>query len=73
MITAVPAETPITVPEVDKETNATGGMLLLQVPPGIASDNVVAVLAHSYNTPLIGDGKGSTVITVVAIQLSGEV
>jgi hypothetical protein len=38
---------------------------LFQVPPGIASDNVVVRPEHIVVTPVIGAGNGFTVTTVV--------
>ena len=38
---AVPAVTPVITPDVGVPTAATEGVLLLQVPPGVAFDSVV--------------------------------
>ena len=52
---------------------ATGVLLLLHVPNGVASVKVDIVPAHSLNTPVIGAGNGSTVTMVVVIQVNGDV
>ena len=72
MITVVPPVIPVTRPE-KVSIVATGGVLLDHVPPFTVFDKVVVVPAHSCRIPLIGAGSGSTVITVVVIQVNGEV
>ena len=72
MITVVPPLTPMSIPDEDPIV-ATGVLLLLHVPNGVASVKVDIVPAHSLNTPVIGAGNGSTVTMVVVIQVNGDV
>jgi hypothetical protein len=58
---------PVTMP-VDIPTEATAGLLLLQVPPMVASSSVVVRPEHTARVPLIAAGSGSTVTTAVVIQ-----
>ena len=52
VIVAVPATTPVTTP--DELTVATAGVLLLHVPPGVASASVVVPVTHTVNVPVMG-------------------
>jgi hypothetical protein len=61
---AVPEDTPVTTPVV--LIVAITGLLLLQVPPGVAAVNDVVVPAQKLNGPIIGDGDGFTVTVVIA-------
>ncbi len=61
---AVPAETPVTMPERDP-TLATVVALLVQVPPGMASPNVIVCPTHTPEGPLMGPGVTLTVTTRV--------
>ena len=65
-IYAIPVVPPVTMPVADP-TVATDGLLLLQVPPGLASLNVIVVAEHNMPPPIIADGGGFTVIVVVTI------
>lgn len=56
MIVAVPAETPRTIPVVDP-TEATAGVLLLQVPPP-ASNSGSESPTHNEEDPVMGEGLG---------------
>ena len=67
LIIAMPGVTPVTTP-VLKPTVAMAGVLLLQVPPGIASLTVIAVPMHKTEGPTIGAGSGLTLTTVVVEQ-----
>ena len=64
----VPADTPITRP-VDEPIVATGVMLLLQVPPVVASLSKVVAPTHTLAVPVIAGGPEVTVTVVVDIQL----
>jgi hypothetical protein len=64
---AVPAETPAMSPV--PLTVATPELLLLQVPPVVASATVVLLPAHTAAVPVIADGTGLTVTTLVTLQL----
>jgi hypothetical protein len=61
---AVPASIPLTRPEL---TDALDGLLLLQVPPAVASLRLVVPPSHTVAVPLIAVA-GSTVTIAVAIQ-----
>ena len=63
MITVVPVAIPITLPEAS--TDAMDGLLLLQVPPGVASVRLVDVPEQIPVTPVIAETPGFTVSTVV--------
>lgn len=69
LMIALPGPAPVTTP-VDKPTVATPGDILLHVPPGVASDNVVVVPWQIILIPVIGD-IGFTVRVVVAMQPEG--
>ena len=56
---AVPAVVPVTVPEAFML--ATAPLLLLQVPPGVTSDNEVVSPAQAFAIPLIAAGVGLTI------------
>lgn len=66
MIVAVPAATPVTTPV--ELIVATDVLLLVQVPPEVASDNVVVEPVATDDAPVIAaiTGKGLTVIVMVA-------
>lgn len=51
----------------------TEGLLLIQVPPGVMSDNVVVKPVHTDKVPLIGEGIGSTVTTAVSKHPVGRI
>src|ERR1700744_1579182 len=63
MIVPAPVSTPDTTPE--EETLAVE-LLLLQVPPAVASLNEVLEPTHRLPTPIIAEGKGLTVTSNVA-------
>jgi len=63
VINAEPNETPDTIP-VPVPAVATAVLLLLQVPPGEASEKVVVVPEHITDAPVIDAGKESTLIVV---------
>jgi hypothetical protein len=65
--TEVPAIRPFTVP-VAEPTVATAVLLLLQVPPGVTSDNVVVVPMQREKLPAIVPGSGFTVSIADALQ-----
>ena len=66
----VPGVRPTTKPT--ELTVATAVLLLLQVPPGVASESVVDNPAQTCGIPVIGSMPGITVTTVVAIQPVGS-
>ena len=63
----VPEDTPVTTP-VKKSTVEIPVLLLVHVPPPATSLNVVVKPAHTLAVPVIDDGNGLTVTTLVAIQ-----
>lgn len=65
--TEVPAIRPFTVP-VAEPTVATAVLLLLQVPPGVASDKVAVDPIQTDEIPLIEPGNGFTVRIAAALQ-----
>lgn len=67
MIFSVPAATPDTIP-VDKPTVAVPVLLLVHVPPGVASASVVVELTQMLLTPVGTAGVVLTVTTTVAKQ-----
>jgi hypothetical protein len=64
---AVPDETPLTTP-LPVPTVATEVLLLLQVPPVVASLSVKVEATHTVEEPDIEDGAPLTVTLVVAMQ-----
>ena len=70
---AVPAVTPVTMP-VPAFMVAIAVLLLLQLPDGVASFNLIVRPAHTLNVvPVIGAGSGLTVADLVMIQPVGSV
>ena len=68
MICTVPIDTPVTTP-VEEPTVANAVLLLLHVPPGVATVNVVVCPTHTLLAPLTDVG-GATIVTVrAAMQL----
>ena len=67
MIVVVPGATPETIPAL-MPTVAVEVLLLLQVPPTVASLNVVVKPAHTFDAPVIADGVGLTVTVVITLQ-----
>jgi len=63
---AVPADTPVTIPEVP--VVAMPAALLLQVPPLVASLNVVVEPEQIVTVPVMAAGKGLTVMPCMAVQ-----
>ena len=63
----IPEVTPVTVPEVEPMV-ATPVLLLVQLPPEVASVNVVVKPTHTFVVPPIAAGFGLTVKLVTAIQ-----
>ena len=61
MMVAVPALTPVMIPE-PGSTVATEGTPLLQVPPNVTSANTVLDPAHALSTP--------TIVAGIAIEVS---
>jgi hypothetical protein len=66
-MTEVPAATPHAVPA-ELPMVATDVLLLLHVPPAVASLRVVQVPAHMVVVPMIAAGNGLTVATIVVVQ-----
>jgi hypothetical protein len=66
VIVVVPGATAVTIPEEDPIV-ATAELLLLQLLPP-AELNVVLSPAHTVEEPVIGPGKGFTVIDIVDVQ-----
>ena len=59
---------PVTTP-VDAPTVATVVLLLLHVPPPVASESVVVRPEHTVLVPFITKGSGFTVATAFAAQM----
>lgn len=53
MITAVPTDTPVTMPV--ELTVATEGLLLLHVPPGVLSARAIVEPTQTPDAPVIGE------------------
>jgi hypothetical protein len=70
VIVAVPATTPVTVPD---DIVATAVLPLLQAPPAVALVRDVVVPGHKAIVPVIAAGSGLTVAVTVAIQPVGKV
>src|SRR5437763_776971 len=66
-MTAVPASTPVTTP-LDDPIVATAVVLLIHVPPAIASVKLVVDPVQTSSEPAIAAGNGFTVKTAVALQ-----
>ena len=66
-IVADPQAIPFTVP-VDAPTDAMAGVLLVHVPPVVASDSVMVVPEHTFIAPVMAAGRGLMVVTAVVIQ-----
>jgi hypothetical protein len=64
---APPVFMPDTMPDI-VPTVAIIGLLLLQVPPVVTSDNVVVDPTHKIVVPVIADGKGFTVTVIVTLH-----
>jgi hypothetical protein len=64
VIVAVPAVRPLTSP--DELTVATEGVLLLHVPPGVASDKVIDKPVHTVPGPVIGAVAKDTIGNMAA-------
>ncbi len=62
-----PAETPVTTP-VAATTVADARLLLLHVPPVVASLRLMVLPGHTVVGPVIGDGGAFTVIDVEAVH-----
>ncbi len=60
----MPAVSPLTTP-VEEPMVATDMLLLLQLPPVVASDNVVVLPTHTAAVPVMPAGSGFTVATAV--------
>lgn len=69
---ALPARTPVTIPET-VPTVATPGLLLLHVPPGVVIPKVIDDPAHTTGVPLMAAGFGLTVIGVKILHPVGSV
>lgn len=67
VILTVFADTPVTAPA-KNGTVATAGLLLLHVPPTEASSNEVVALTQTCMVPVMGEGNGLTVTSVVRIH-----
>ncbi len=64
MITAVPAEAPVTIPD-ELPIDATDGLPLDHVPPDTGLVSVTVCVAHTVSGPPIVPGTGFTVTTLV--------
>ena len=64
----IPVRIPVVAPIVP-----TAVLLLLQVPPVLASLRVVVLPAHIGVVPIMAPGVGFTVIVVVVLQPPGKV
>lgn len=69
---SVPAATPVTIPD-DEPTVANVGLLLIQLPPDVASVSVVFRPTHTLVAPPIAAGKGFTVTGADLLQPVGMV
>ena len=67
MIVAVPSATPVTFPVV-AFTDAIDALLLLHVPPAVASLSKIVWPTHTVAEPDIDAGNAFTVMLAVAIQ-----
>jgi hypothetical protein len=67
----VPALTPVTQPVIEP-TDATGRLELLHVPPNVALVRHVVTPAHTEPAPVIAEGLGCIVTTVVIKQVVGN-
>ena len=65
---AVPAVAPVTIPVA--VTAATAALLLLHVPPAVASDNVVVAPVHTVVVPVIVPAVGVAVTVTVAVAVA---
>ncbi len=65
MIVGTPADTPVTIPELEP-TVACAELLLVQVPPEGDALNVVLNPIHRFVVPVIAEGTGLTVIAFTA-------
>ena len=68
----VPSDTPVTMPEALPAV-AIAGLLLLHVPPGVASVKVIEEPTHTLPGPTIANGERLTVTIAVLIQPAAEV
>ena len=68
----LPAESALTTP-VDEPMMAIEVLLLLHVPPGVASVSVVVKPMQPLLVPLIAPGNGFTVTSVMAVQPADKV
>jgi hypothetical protein len=66
-VVATDTDPPVIIP-VSEPIEATAELLLLQVPPVVASATVVADPEHTESVPVIAPGSALTVITVVVGQ-----
>ena len=64
-IVAVPAVTPVTMPE--EEPTVALVLLLLQVPPAVASVSVIVAPSQTEELPEIDGGVGFTVTVTVVV------
>ena len=71
MIVVVPADTPVTTPEVTS-TVAIAALPLLHVPPVVASLSVEVAPAHIFVIPVTGAANGLTVTVAVERQPKGS-
>ena len=66
-IVAVPEVTPYASPE-DRPMVATAALLLVHMPPGVASVKVVVLPGHTAAPPPITSGRALMVTVVIAVQ-----
>ena len=62
----MPMDTPVTMPPV----TVAEGKLLLQIPPLDVSDNVIGVLMHTFDGPVIVPAKGSGLIVTRFVAMA---
>ena len=65
VITDVPADVPVTMPDEDP-TEAIGGLLLIHVPPAAVSAREMDDPMHTEVVPVITPGAGNTVTVAEA-------
>ena len=58
-MTAVPGDTAVTIPEA-APTEATDGVLVVHIPPGVEFVSVIVEPSHTDDGPVMGLGSGLT-------------
>ena len=71
MIVPTPDATPVTIPLADP-TEAMNGLLLVHVPPVVASASEMVNPIHTAEGPVMAAGERLTVMDLIAVQLPME-